>query len=78
MRSRGKTLLAFALLHFVAQTQTCLLFQYLLTSFFSIAVPYDEKDIGFFFGLSSGRLISPHGIVQLLQHYRLGHRLGLL
>ena len=43
-----QTLLAFAVFHFVLQGQTCLLLQarysrYLLT------VPYDEKDIFFFF-----------------------------
>ena len=43
----NKTLLAFALLHFVLQRQTCLLFFYLLTSYFCILVPRDEKDISF-------------------------------
>ena len=37
-------LLAFVLLHFVLQVQTCLLLQvYFLTSCFCIPVPYDEK-----------------------------------
>ena len=40
-------LLAFSLIHFVLQGQTCLLFRYLLTSYFCIPVPYDEKE--FFF-----------------------------
>ena len=41
--SLNKTLLAFALLHFVLQRQTCLLFFYLLTSYFCILIPYDEN-----------------------------------
>ena len=48
MCSLDKTLLAFALLHFVLQGQTCLLFSYLLTSYFCIPTPFDEK--GIFFG----------------------------
>ena len=51
--SLGKTLLAFAMLHFVLQGQICLLLQYLLTSYFCIPVPYNEKDI--FFGVSFRR-----------------------
>ena len=35
---------SFALLHFVLQSQTCLLLQVSLTSYFCISVPYDEKD----------------------------------
>ena len=73
-------LLAFALLHFVFQGQTCLLLpRYLLTSYFCIPVPYDEKDI-FSFGLSSRGLVGLHRTVQLhlLQHLWLGHRLGLV
>ena len=42
--SLGKTLLVFALLHFVLQGQICLLL-YLLTSYFCIPAPYNEKDI---------------------------------
>ena len=48
MCSLDKTLLAFALLHFVLQGQTCLLFSYLLTSYLCIPIPFDEK--GIFFG----------------------------
>ena len=48
--SLGKTLLAFALLHFVLQGQTCLS-RFLLTSYFCIPIPYGEKNI--FFGFSS-------------------------
>ena len=39
-------LLAFALVHFVLQSQTCYSW-YLLTFYFCIPVPYDEKDIVF-------------------------------
>ena len=44
MCSLGKTLLAFALVHFVLQGQTYLYTRYLLTSYFCILIPYDEKD----------------------------------
>ena len=53
MRSLGKTLLAFALLHFVLQGQTACYSSYLLTSSFCIPVPCNVKDI--IFGVSSGR-----------------------
>ena len=54
-------------------------FRYLLTSYFCILVPYDEKDI-FFFGVNSRWSVGHHKTVQLqlLWHYWLGHRLGLL
>ena len=42
-----KTLLSFALLHFVLQGQTSCYSQYLLTSYFCIPISYDEKDIFF-------------------------------
>ena len=48
MRSLGKTLLAFALLHPVLQGQICLLLQVFLDFLLFIPVPYNEKDI--FFG----------------------------
>ena len=48
-----ESLLAFALLHFVLQGQTFLFSSYLLTSYFCIPIPYDEKDI--IFGVSSRR-----------------------
>ena len=74
--SLGKTLLVFALLHFVLQGQICLLL-YLLTSYFCIPAPYNEKDI--FLGvLVLEGLVDLHRTVQLLQHYWLGYRLGLL
>ena len=49
-----------------------------LISYFCIPVLYDEKDI--FFGVLVLDLVGLHRTVQLqlLQHYRLGHRLGLL
>ena len=45
VHSLGKTLLAFILLHSVFQGQICLLPRCLLTSYFCIPVPYNEKDI---------------------------------
>ena len=48
VHSLGKTLLAFDLFHFVLQGQNCLLSMFLLTSYFCIPVPYNEKDT--FFG----------------------------
>ena len=49
-----------------------------LTSYFYIPVPYDENDI-FFWVLVLKGLVGLHRTVQLqlLQHYWLGHRLGL-
>ena len=79
VRSLGKTLLAFALLHSVLQGQMCLLLQVFLDSYFCIPVPYNEKDI--FFGvLVLEGLMGLHRTIQLqlLQHYWLGDRLGLL
>ena len=51
--SLGRTLLAFALLHFVLEDQTCLFLQVSLEFFLLYSSPYDEKDIFFFFGVSS-------------------------
>ena len=48
MGSLVKTLLAFALLHFVLQGQLACYSAYLLNSYFWIPVPYDEKDIFLF------------------------------
>ena len=50
-----------------------------LTSYFCIPVPYNEKDI-FFCMLVLKGLVDLHRTIQLhlLQHYWLGHRLGLL
>ena len=73
---KGKTLLAFALLHSILQGQICLLLRCFLTSYFCIPVPYNEKDI-FFWVLVLKELVGLHKTIQLqlLQHYWLGHRL---
>ena len=63
MRSLGKTLLAFALLHSVLQGQICLLLQYFFTSYFCIPVPYNENDI--FFGCYLEGFASIHKTIQL-------------
>ena len=80
MFSLDKTLLAFALLHFVLQGQTCLLvYKYLLTSYFCILIPNDEKDI--FFGVSSRRCCrssynrSTSGFSASVKNQWLGHGL---
>ena len=74
-----KTLLAFALLHFILQGQICLLLQVALDFLFCIPIPYNAKDI-FFWVLVLEGLEGLHRTVQLqlLQHYWLGHRLGSL
>ena len=43
--SLDKSLLAFALFHFVLQSQTCLLLQISSDLLFCIPIPHDEKDI---------------------------------
>ena len=77
--SLDKTLLAFALLHFVLQGQTCLYSRYLLTSYFCIPIPCDEKET-FFLVLVLESLVGLHRTIQLqlLQHQWLGYRCGLL
>ena len=73
-------LLAFALLHFVLQGKTFLL-RYLLTFYFTIPIPNDEKDIFFFFFFFLvfvlEDLVGLHRTIQLqlFRHYWLGHRL---
>ena len=47
-----------------------------LTSYFFIPVPYNEKDI-FLCVLVLEGPVGLHRTIQLLQHYWLGHRLGL-
>ena len=82
--SLDKTLLAFALLHSVLQDQLAYFSTYLLTSYFCIPVPYDEKDmflfLFFLLVLVIEGLVGFHGMnqLQILQHQWLGHRLGLL
>ena len=74
-----KTLLAFALLHFVLQGQICLLLQISLDFLLLHSSPYNEKDI--FWGvLVLEGVVGHHRTVQLqlLQHYWSEHRLGLL
>ena len=77
MRSLGKTLLAFALLHSVLQGQICLLLLVFLDFLLLHPSPHDEKHI---FGrvLVLEDIVGFHRTValQLLQHYCLGNRLG--
>ena len=79
VHSVSKTLVAFALLHFIYQDQTCLLIQ----------VSFDFQLLHsstlwwkghLFMVLVPEGLVSYHRIIQLqlLQYYRLGYRLGLL
>ena len=78
MSSLDKTLLALALLHFVySKAKFAGYSRYLLTSYFCIQVPYDEKNI--FLVLVLEGLVGLHRTVQLqlLQHYWSRHRLGL-
>ena len=73
VRSLGKTLLAFALLHFVLQGQTCLLLLLLHSS------PLWWKGHLFLVLFLEGLVGLLRTIqLQLLQHYELGYRLGLL
>ena len=51
--------------------------RYLLTSYFCILVPHNEKDI-FFLVLVLEGVVDLHRTVQLLQHFWSGHRLRLL
>ena len=78
----GKTLLAFALFHFVLQIQTCLLLQVSCYFLLLHSSPSDEKDILFVCVcvLVLEGLAGLHRTVQLqlLKHNWLGHRLGLL
>ena len=74
-----KTLLVFALLHFVLQGQICLLLQVSLNFPLLHSSPLWWK--GHIFGvLVLEGLVGLHRTIklQLLQHYWLGHRLGLL
>ena len=65
-----QTLLASILLHFVLQSQTCLLLQVSLDFLLEHSSPYNEKDI-FFWVLVLEGLVGLHGTVQLqlLYHY---------
>ena len=77
--SLGKTLLAFALLHFVLQGQTYLLLQVYLDFLLLNSSPLWWKWY-LFWVLVLEYLVGLHRTVQLqlLQHYWSGHRLGLL
>ena len=77
--SLGKILLAFALLHSVFQGQICLLVQVSLDFLLMHFSPLCWKGHLFWVLVLKG-LIGLHRAVelQLLQHYWLGHRLGLL
>ena len=79
VHSFGRILLAFALLHFVLQGQTCLLFQVSLDSLLLHSNPLWW--IGHLLGaLFLGGHLGLHRVdqLQLLQHWCLWHRLGLL
>ena len=79
VRSPGKTLWAFALLHSILQGQICLLLQVFLD--FLLLHSSSLKWKGRIFGvLLLKGLVSLHRTFQLklLQRYQLGHRLGLL
>ena len=79
MHSLDKTLLAFALLHFVFQSQICLLLQVFLDFLLLHSSALKWKGHLFWVLVLEG-LVGLHGTIQfqLLQHYWLGHRLGLL
>ena len=79
VHSLGKTLLAFALLHFVLHGQTCLLVQVSLDFLLWHFIPLWWKGHLFLVLVLKG-LVGLHRTVQLqlLQHYWLGQRLGLL
>ena len=77
--SLDKTWLAFALLHFVLQGQTCLLLQVSLDFLLLHSSPLLWKGYLFLVLLLEG-VVGLHRTnqLQLLQYQRLGHRLGLL
>ena len=77
--SVGKTLLAFALLNFVFQGQTCLLLQVSLDFLLLRSSPLGWKGHLFLVLVLEG-LVGHHRTIQLplLWHWWLGHRLGLL
>ena len=76
--SLGKTLLAFALLHFVLQGQPCLLLQ-VSPDFLLHSSPLWWKGPLFLVLVLEGLVGLQRTVqLQLLQHYWSGHRLGLL
>ena len=78
VRSLGKTLLAFALLHSVFQGQICLLLQVFLDFLLLHSSPLWWKGHHFWVLVLEG-LVGLHGTIQLqlLQHYWSGPSLGL-
>ena len=78
MRSLDKTLLAFALLHFVLPGQPCLLFWVSLTSKFCIPIPSDVKGIFWVLVLETLTDFQRSSQLRLLWRQFLGHGLGLL
>ena len=79
VHSLGKTLLAFALLHFAIQGQICLLLQISLDFLLLHSSPLWWKGHLVLVLVLEG-VVGLHRTIQLhhLQHYWLGHRLGLL
>ena len=79
VHSLGKTLLAFALLHSVLQGQICLLLQVFLDFLLLHSSSLLWKGHLFWVLFLEGLVSLPRTVqLQLLQHYLLGHRLGLL
>ena len=78
VRPLGKTQLAFALLHSVLQDQICLLLQVFLDFLLLYFSPLQWEGHLFWMLVLEG-LVGLHRTFQLqsLQHYWLGHRLGL-
>ena len=74
----AKLLLVFALLHSVLQGQICLLLQVFLDFLLLHSIPLMKGNLFSIFVLEG--LVGLHRTIQLqlLQHYWLGHRLGLL
>ena len=79
VHSLGKTLLAFALLHFVLQGQICLLLQVSLCFLLFHCSPLWWEGHLYWVLVLEG-LVDLHRTIQLqlFQHYWLGHRLGIL
>ena len=79
VHSLGKALLAFMLLHFLLQGQTCPLFQVSLDFILLHSSSLQWKGHLFWVLVLEG-FVGIHRAIQLqlLQHYWLGHRLGLL
>ena len=79
VHSFGRKLLTFDLLHFILQGQICLLLQVSLDFLLLHSSPLSWKG-HLFLVLALEHLVGLHRTIQLqlLQHYWLGHRLGLL